>query len=75
MAQRPDVLDRIREENLRIRGGDKDKPISMDMLDGMTYTRAAVKELLRYRPPVIMVPYLAKKPFPISDTYTVPKGK
>jgi sterol 22-desaturase len=30
--------------------------------------------LLRYRPPVIMVPYLAKKAFPITDTYTVPKG-
>jgi hypothetical protein len=30
---------------------------------------------LRYRPPVLMVPYLAKKPFPITDTYTVPKGK
>jgi hypothetical protein len=22
-----------------------------------------------------MVPYLAKKPFPITDTYTVPKGR
>ena len=74
MAQRPDVLDRIREENLRIRGGDKDKAVTMDLLDSMTYTRAAVRELLRYRPPVIMVPYLAKKAFPITDTYTVPKG-
>lgn len=74
MAQRPDVLDKIRDENLRIRGGDRDKPISMDIVDEMTYTRAAVKELLRYRPPVIMVPYLAKKAFPITDTYTVPKG-
>jgi C-22 sterol desaturase len=74
MAQRPDVLDRIREENLNLRDGDKNKPVSMDLLDKMTYTRAAVRELLRYRPPVIMVPYLAKKPFPISDTYTVPKG-
>ena len=74
MAQRPDVLDQIREENLRIRGGDKNKPVNMDILDEMTYTRAAVRELLRYRPPVIMVPYLVKKPFPISDAYTVPKG-
>jgi len=74
MAQRPDVLDKIREENLRLRGGDRNKPISMDILDGMTYTRAAVRELLRYRPPVIMVPYLAKKAFPVTDTYTVPKG-
>ncbi|KAE9363531.1 cytochrome P450 [Stipitochalara longipes BDJ] len=74
MAQRPDVLDQIREENLRVRGGDRSKAISMDMLDEMVYTKGSVRELLRYRPPVIMVPYLAKKAFPITDTYTVPKG-
>jgi C-22 sterol desaturase len=74
MAQRPDVLDRVREENLRLRDGNRNKPVTMDMLDNMTYTRAAVRELLRYRPPVIMVPYLAKKAFPITDSYTVPKG-
>ena len=74
MAQRPDVLDKVREENLRVRGGDRNKPATMDLLDEMVYTRAAVKELLRYRPPVLMVPYLAKKAFPITETYTVPKG-
>ncbi len=75
MAQRPDVLDKIREENLCVRGGDRNKPVTMDILDEMVYTRGAVKELLRYRPPVLMVPYLVKKAFPITDTYTVPKGK
>jgi len=40
----------------------------------LPYTRAVVKETLRYRPPVIMVPYIAKKDFPITDSYTVPKG-
>ncbi|KAH8659081.1 cytochrome P450, partial [Tricladium varicosporioides] len=75
MAQRPDVLDKIREENLRVRGGNRDMPVDMDLMDSMVYTRGAVKELLRYRPPVIMVPYLAKKAFPITDTYTVPKGR
>ncbi|EHL02722.1 putative Cytochrome 61 [Glarea lozoyensis 74030] len=74
MAQRPDCLDKIREENLRVRNGNRDAPCTMEMMDDMVYTRAAVRELLRYRPPVIMVPYLAKKPFPISDTYTVPKA-
>jgi C-22 sterol desaturase len=74
MAQRPDVLDKIREENLRVRGGDRNMRVTMDTLEQMTYTKAAVRELLRYRPPVIMVPYLAKKAFPITDTYTVPKG-
>ena len=40
----------------------------------MPYTHAVVKELLRYRPPVIFVPYLATKPFPVTPSYTVPKG-
>jgi len=75
MAQRPDVLDKIREENLRVRDGDRNKEITMDMLDNMVYTKGAVRELLRYRPPVIMVPYLVKKAFPITPTYTVPKGQ
>jgi len=74
MAQRPDVLDKVREENLAVRGGDKSKLVNMDQMLSMTYTRAVVKEILRYRPPVIMVPYLAKKAFPVTDSYTVPKG-
>ncbi|RDW92043.1 cytochrome P450-23 [Coleophoma crateriformis] len=74
MAQRPDCLDKIREEQLRVRGGDREMPVTMDMFDQLPYTRAVVQETLRYRPPVIMVPYLAKKAFPITPTYTVPKG-
>jgi C-22 sterol desaturase len=74
MADRPDLLDKVREENLRVRNGDRHAAFTMDMLEGMTYTRAVVKETLRYRPPVIMVPYLAKKDFPVTDTYTVKKG-
>ncbi|GKZ96400.1 RNA polymerase C-22 sterol desaturase [Aspergillus niger] len=74
MAQRPDVLDRVREENYKVRNGNVHAEVDMDQLESMTYTRAVVRELLRYRPPVIMVPYVAKKPFPITDSYTVPKG-
>jgi C-22 sterol desaturase len=74
MADRPDLLDKVREENLRLRGGDKNVPFSMDLLESMTYTRAIVKETLRYRPPVIMVPYLVKKDFPVTEGYTVKKG-
>ncbi|KAI0021263.1 cytochrome P450 61 [Xylariomycetidae sp. FL0641] len=73
-AQRPDVLDRVREENYKVRNGDIYAPVNMDQLESMTYTRAVVRELLRWRPPVIMVPYKAKKPFPITEDYTVPKG-
>ncbi|KAK5998207.1 Cytochrome P450 monooxygenase oblE [Cladobotryum mycophilum] len=74
VAQRPDVLDRIREENIKVRNGDAYADLNMDQLESLTYTRAVVRELLRYRPPVLMVPYLVKKPFPITDTYTIPKG-
>jgi len=75
MAQRPDVLDRVRKENYDIRKGDIHAAVDLDQLESMTYTRAVIRELLRYRPPVIMVPYAVKKAFPITDTYTVPKGE
>ncbi|KAL8788815.1 MAG: hypothetical protein Q9213_001486 [Squamulea squamosa] len=74
MADRPEILDRVRKENLFVRNGDKDQKLSIDMLEKMPYTRAVVKETLRYRPPVIMVPYVAKKAFPVTETYTAPKG-
>jgi len=74
MAQRPDVLDRVRKENLEARNGDINTPLSLQMLESMVYTNAVVKELLRYRPPVIFVPYVAKKAFPVTPTYTVPRG-
>ncbi|KAL1873260.1 hypothetical protein Daus18300_004080 [Diaporthe australafricana] len=74
LAQRPDVLDRVRQENLDARGGDRNKPFDIPMLESLTYTNAVVKELLRHRPPVIFVPYLATKDFPVTPKYTVPKG-
>lgn len=74
LAQRPDVLDKLRQENLDARGGDKNKSFDLPMLESLTYTNAVIKELLRHRPPVIMVPYLATKDFPVTPNYTVPKG-
>ncbi|PVI02295.1 cytochrome P450 [Periconia macrospinosa] len=74
LAQRPDVLDRVREENLQIRNGDRNKPFDLCMYEKLTYTNAVVKELLRHRPPVIFIPYETTKAFPITPDYTVPKG-
>ncbi|KAL3451139.1 cytochrome P450 61 [Aspergillus insuetus] len=74
LAQRPDVLTRLREENLAARGGDRKKHFDLPMLENLPYTNAVIKELLRHRPPVIFVPYLATKDFPITSSYTVPKG-
>lgn len=74
LADRPDVMAKVREEQLRVRGGDPYKRLDLDLIDQMVYTRAVVKEQLRYRPPVIMVPYECKKSFKLTDGYTVPKG-
>ncbi|GAA5959567.1 hypothetical protein JCM21900_003200 [Sporobolomyces salmonicolor] len=74
LADHPEVLAKIREEQTRVRAGDLESAMSLEWLEQMPYTNAVTKEVLRYRPPVIMVPYLTKKPFPINDEYTVPKG-
>ena len=74
VAQRQDVMERVREENYRVRNGDINARLTMDQLESMTYTRAVVRELLRWRPPVIMVPYQVKKAFPVTEGYTAPKG-
>jgi len=74
LAQRPEVLARLRTENLFVRGGDRTKPFELAMYDSLTYTNAVIKELLCYRPPIIFVPYETTQPFRVSPTYTVPKG-
>ncbi|PCH33247.1 cytochrome P450 sterol C22-desaturase [Wolfiporia cocos MD-104 SS10] len=74
LADNPEVLAKVREEQERVRAGDYEKPVTLDMLDEMPYLRAMVKETLRLKPPVTMVPYKATKAFPISDDYTIPSG-
>lgn len=74
LADNPDILAKVRDEQYRVRGGDVESPTTLDMLDKMTYTRACIKESLRVKPPVIMVPYMTKKAFPLTEDYTVPKG-
>ncbi|KAL6943025.1 RNA polymerase C-22 sterol desaturase [Hanseniaspora osmophila] len=74
MADRPDVLNKIREEQLAIRNNDPKVPLSLELIDQMKYTTMVVKETLRYRPPVLMVPYVVKQNFPVAPNYTAPKG-
>ncbi|KAF8588441.1 cytochrome P450 [Ramaria rubella] len=71
-ADHPEVLAKVREEQHRIRGGDYMKPITLEMVDDMPYLKAAIRESLRTKPPVSMVPYKSLKAFPISPSYTVP---
>jgi C-22 sterol desaturase len=74
MADRPDVMAKIREEQELVRGGNYEADVTPEQLDRMTYTRAMVKETLRIKPPVIMVPYMTTKRMPITEDYSVPKG-
>ena len=74
VADRPEVAQKIREEQLRIRNGDPNVKLTPELIDKMEYTNMVVRETLRIRPPVIMVPYVAKKAYPVTDSYTVPKG-
>ncbi|PFH54738.1 hypothetical protein AMATHDRAFT_72496 [Amanita thiersii Skay4041] len=72
LADHPDVLAKVREEQERVRQGDYEKPMTLEMLEQMPYLQAVVKESMRVKPPVTMVPYRATKAFPITNSYTVP---
>lgn len=72
LADHPEIFRKIREESDKARGGDPDKPLTLDMLDEMPYLRAFVKETMRVKPPVTMVPYTCIKAFNIAPDYTVP---
>ena len=74
LADNPDILAKVREEQYRVRRGNVETPVTLDMLDEMPYLRMFVKESLRVKPPVTMVPYRCNKPFKISPDYTVPTG-
>ncbi|KAF9269921.1 cytochrome P450 [Marasmius fiardii PR-910] len=74
LADHPEILAKVREEQERVREGNYDAPFTLEMLDAMPYLSAVVKESLRVRPPVTMVPYRVNKAFPITDDYTVPTG-
>ena len=55
LADHPDILAKIREEQYRVRGNDTDKPLSLEMMEEMPYLKAFVKESMRVKPPVTMV--------------------
>ncbi|KAG5646051.1 hypothetical protein DXG03_004474 [Asterophora parasitica] len=72
MVDNPEILAKIRAEQDAVRQGNYEKPLTLEMVDQMPYLNAFVKESMRVKPPVTMVPYKTLKPFPISDDYTVP---
>lgn len=71
LNEHQDVLHKIRQEQKHVRPNDE--AIDHDNLDRMTYTHQVVKEILRYRPPAIMVPHEVKTSFDL-DGVTLPQG-
>jgi len=74
MADRPDILSRVRAEQYAVRGTDLSKTLDGDTINEMPFTRQVVKELLRYRAPAPMVPQMAYAPYPLSEDYAMPRG-
>jgi C-22 sterol desaturase len=54
MADNPEILAKVREEQLAVRNGDRNVRLTLEMAEKMDYTRWCVKETLRMRPPVLM---------------------
>ena len=55
LADHPEILAKVREEQERVRQGNYDAPLTLELLDEMPYLAAVVKESLRVKPPVTMV--------------------
>ncbi|KAI7868124.1 cytochrome P450 [Spinellus fusiger] len=73
-ADHPDVLQKIRDEQIKLREANPDQSLSLELMEESVYLRQVVKEVLRLRPPVLMVPYQTVREWPITSSYTIPKG-
>ena len=58
LVDHPEILRKVREEQERVRMGDYEKPLTLEMMDEMVYLQAVVKESMRVMPPVTMVRFL-----------------
>lgn len=74
LADHPEVLTKVYDEQMTIRKGDIHQELSLELMEESTYLRQVVKEILRLRPPVLMVPYQTVREWPLTPNYTVPKG-
>jgi cytochrome P450 family 710 subfamily A protein len=71
LADRPTVLERVRDEQDNVRPNNE--PITLETLKQLTYTQQVVYETLRYRAPATMVPHVTVCPFQLGDI-DIPKG-
>lgn len=72
LADHPEILAKVREEQERVRGGNFEKPMTLEMMDQMSYLKAFVKESLRLKPPVTMVGLVLLRHFIIKYLFLSP---
>lgn len=70
----PEVLAKVRTEVAGIWSPESDELITAEMLREMKYTQAVAREVVRFRPPATLVPHIAAERFPLTESYTIPKG-
>ncbi|KAK7303129.1 hypothetical protein RJT34_14030 [Clitoria ternatea] len=70
----PAVLERVRDEVAGIWSPESDELITAEQLREMKYTQAVAREVVRFRPPATLVPHIAAERFPLTESYTIPKG-
>lgn len=70
----PEVLRKVREEVSRLWSPESDQLITAYQLREMKYTQAVAREVVRYRAPATLVPHIAAVDFPLTESYTIPKG-
>ncbi|KAJ9172353.1 hypothetical protein P3X46_015601 [Hevea brasiliensis] len=70
----PEVLSRVREEVSSIWSPESDNLITAEQVREMKYTQAVAREVIRYRAPATLVPHIAARDFPLTESYTIPKG-
>jgi C-22 sterol desaturase len=58
LSDHPEIYAKVKEEQERVRQGNYSKPLTLEMMDQMTYLNAVVKESMRVKPPVLMVRFL-----------------
>ncbi|KAI8082634.1 cytochrome P450 [Gilbertella persicaria] len=74
LADHPEVLQKVYDEQVQVRKGKLDQPLTLELMEESPYLRQVVKEILRLRPPVLMVPYQTVREWPLTPDYIVPKG-
>ncbi|KAJ8902863.1 hypothetical protein NDN08_006183 [Rhodosorus marinus] len=72
LADYPDVLAKVRDEQERVRPGNSE--FTAERMESLIYTRAVVMEILRYKPPAMTIPQAAQKTVNVTEKVRIPKG-